>query len=59
MNRTELYILQLGWLLIQMMAGYGAAKLFGVHAWIYVVFLVMYLKLIFSIGQRAGDKDSR
>jgi hypothetical protein len=34
------------------MAGYGAAKFFGVHAWIYVVFIMAYVYTVNEIASR-------
>ena len=43
MSSSSIIVLGLSWFLINIMAAYGAAVMFGEMAWIYVVFLVMYI----------------
>ena len=52
MNRRDVFVLGMSWLLINLMAGYGAAKLFGDAVWIYVVFICMYMYYCDSINKR-------
>jgi len=54
MTKQQTRIIIVGWLIINVMAGYGAAKLLGGYAWIYVAFYVMYL---YACSQIGGKND--
>lgn len=54
-NKSERLVISMGWLIINLMAAYGAATLLGGYAWIYVAFFVSYLYTCSQIG-KGGKK---
>lgn len=52
MNRQDVIVIGTAWVLINILAAYGAVKMLGDSAWMYVVFMVSYIYYCQNIGRK-------